>query len=275
MSNPQDRRQARLRGSAPGGAGRRAGWHGMHTLACSSPALRCRAPAPCQPAPCPPLPATPALCRQTAYENPKLWVDSWAKLAAAVARDPVSRGVVLFDLVNEPDNKKVRAARPGVAATRRASTRLHAPRAHARPSPGAPPPPSLPALSSRGPLALWPCRASGGCAHRRALCPLPPRPTPRPPPARPCAPRSSGSRAAGALGLRSCTWTQWTQSRAPTATQSLCWRCGRRRAQPARAACGERGFNVRGAPTEGPCPRGQDSATLRGGTLCGGGSRAC
>ncbi|KAI8476670.1 MAG: glycoside hydrolase superfamily [Monoraphidium minutum] len=43
----------------------------------------------------------------TAYENPKLWVDSWQKLAAAVNKDPVSRGVTLFDLVNEPDNKKI------------------------------------------------------------------------------------------------------------------------------------------------------------------------
>ena len=54
----------------------------------------------------------------TAYENPQLWVESWAKLAAAVAKDPVAKGVVLLDLVNEPDNKRIfwkgRDGRPGL-----------------------------------------------------------------------------------------------------------------------------------------------------------------
>ncbi|KIZ06654.1 hypothetical protein MNEG_1306 [Monoraphidium neglectum] len=55
----------------------------------------------------------------TAYENPKLWVDSWQKLAAAVSKDPISRGVVMYDLVNEPDNKRIfwteRKGRPSLA----------------------------------------------------------------------------------------------------------------------------------------------------------------
>jgi hypothetical protein len=104
----------------------------------------------------------------TAYENPKLWVESWKKLAAAISKarrvracmpllargphtswaracgrmrrrpaaraqahptsrpstppspqDPVSRGSVLYDLVNEPDNKGIfwqaRDGRPSLA----------------------------------------------------------------------------------------------------------------------------------------------------------------
>ncbi len=43
----------------------------------------------------------------TAIENPSLWVQLWVKLASAISKDPVSRGVVMYDLVNEPDNKKI------------------------------------------------------------------------------------------------------------------------------------------------------------------------
>lgn len=43
----------------------------------------------------------------TAYENPKLWVDSWVKLASAISKDPLIRGNVMYDLVNEPDNKRI------------------------------------------------------------------------------------------------------------------------------------------------------------------------
>lgn len=56
----------------------------------------------------------------TAYENPKLWVESWAKLAAAIAKDPASRGAVMYDLVNEPDNRgifwRAKGGRPALAS---------------------------------------------------------------------------------------------------------------------------------------------------------------
>lgn len=55
----------------------------------------------------------------TAYEDPDGWVAGWARLAAAISKDPVSRGVVMYDLVNEPDNKKIfwraRGGRPSLA----------------------------------------------------------------------------------------------------------------------------------------------------------------
>lgn len=54
----------------------------------------------------------------TAYEDPKAWVAGWVRLATAIKNDPVSRGVVMFDLINEPDNKKLfwqpRFGRPSI-----------------------------------------------------------------------------------------------------------------------------------------------------------------
>lgn len=43
----------------------------------------------------------------TAYEDPKGWVAGWVRLATAISKDPVSSGVVMYDLVNEPDNSKI------------------------------------------------------------------------------------------------------------------------------------------------------------------------
>eukprot|EP00775_Hariotina_reticulata_P013832 gene13832-13953_t len=43
----------------------------------------------------------------TAYENTKAWIDGWVRLARGVSKDPEARGVVMYDLVNEPDNKKI------------------------------------------------------------------------------------------------------------------------------------------------------------------------
>ncbi|KAF8057110.1 PRY3 [Scenedesmus sp. PABB004] len=42
----------------------------------------------------------------TAYEDPKAWVDGWVRLARAISQSP-SAGNVMYDLVNEPDNKKI------------------------------------------------------------------------------------------------------------------------------------------------------------------------
>ena len=41
------------------------------------------------------------------HRDPAAWVRGWVKLAKAIDADPVARGAVLFDLVNEPDNERV------------------------------------------------------------------------------------------------------------------------------------------------------------------------
>lgn len=45
---------------------------------------------------------------QTAIENPQKWVDSWVRLGKAIAKDPISKDHVMFDLLNEPDNYGIR-----------------------------------------------------------------------------------------------------------------------------------------------------------------------
>ncbi|MBA3237641.1 MAG: cellulase family glycosylhydrolase [Parachlamydiaceae bacterium] len=45
---------------------------------------------------------------QTAIENSQKWVDQWVRLAKAIAKDPISKDHVMFDLLNEPDNFGIR-----------------------------------------------------------------------------------------------------------------------------------------------------------------------
>ena len=41
---------------------------------------------------------------QIAIQNPQKWVEDWVKLVTAISQDPVSKSMLMVDLLNEPDN---------------------------------------------------------------------------------------------------------------------------------------------------------------------------
>jgi aryl-phospho-beta-D-glucosidase BglC (GH1 family) len=45
---------------------------------------------------------------QTVLENPQQWVQDWVKLVTAISQDPVSRKMLMIDILNEPDNFGIR-----------------------------------------------------------------------------------------------------------------------------------------------------------------------
>jgi hypothetical protein len=45
---------------------------------------------------------------QSALENPQQWVQSWVKLITEIVKDPVSKKMLMIDILNEPDNYGIR-----------------------------------------------------------------------------------------------------------------------------------------------------------------------